>query len=442
MTNPVPHSTFILRSSLRGTALALALVCALVIVTTLSAQAQTFTVLHTFTGGQDGGLPMSSLAIDGAGNLYGAASSRGHEGGSCPSYGCGTVFKLQNRGAGWVFSTLYVFQGRPDGSGPVGVVIGPDGSLYGTTLEGGVGSCSLSANGCGTVFQLQPPATFCASISCPWNETMLHRFSDTGGDGGLPANGNLVFDAAKNIYGTTYQGGTYNYGIVYEMTHANGGWTENVLYNFDGQGSNGWGNPYSGVIFDRDGNLYGTTTLPNQDGDGAAYQLTHSGSGWTGNVLHTFQCSSEGCNPRGGLIFDAAGNLYGGTGGDGPNNGGTVYELVASQGWNFNLLQSFTGPSGGGPIDRLTMDAAGNLYGTTNADGPNMQGCVFKLTPSAGGWIYTDLHDFTGGADGGTPIGGVVLDSRGNLYGTTLLGGNLFDCVFGQGCGVVWEITP
>ncbi len=413
------------------------LFCAAIITATIMAQAQTFTVLHTFTGAQDGGQPFAGLAMDEAGNLYGAASDGGNHGGSCPSYGCGTVFKLQKRGAGWVFSPLYAFQGAPDGTGPQGVVIGPEGTLYGTTLEGGQGTCGLGPSGCGTVFQLRPPATFCRSVSCPWNETALYRFGGAE-DGGSPANGNLVFDAAGNIYGTTYQGGAYNYGTVYEMTQSQASWIESVLYSFNSS----WGNPYSGVIFDHSGNLYGTTTEGNQYASGAAYQLTPSGSGWTGNVLSGFQCSQDGCNPQGGLIFDSAGNLYGGTGGAGPNNGGTVYELVASQGWSFNLLFSFTGPSGGGPIDRLVMDAAGNLYGTTNADGIHRQGSVFKLTPSSGGWILTDLHDFSGGSDGGSPEGGVVLDPQGNIYGTTAIGGNLLDCVYGQGCGVVWEITP
>ncbi len=402
-----------------------------------TAQAQTFTVLHTFTGAQDGGQPFAGLARDAAGNLYGAASDGGNHGGNCPSYGCGTVFKLQKRGTEWIFSPLYAFQGASDGTGPQGVVIGPQGNLYGTTVEGGRGICGLGPSGCGTVFQLRPPATVCRSVSCPWSETLLYQFGGSE-DGGLPANGNLVFDTAGNIYGTTYQGGAFGSGTVYEMTHSQGSWMESVLYSFD----RNWGNPYSGVIFDHSGNLYGTTTQGSQYPGGAVYQLIPSGSGWTGNVLSDFQCSQDGCNPRGGLIFDSAGNLFGGTGGLGPNNGGTVYELVASQSWNFNLLFSFNGPSGGGPIDHLVMDAAGNLYGTTNADGIHQQGSVFKLTPSGGGWILTDLHDFTGGSDGGSPEGGVVLDTEGNIYGTTAFGGNLLDCVFGQGCGVVWEITP
>jgi uncharacterized repeat protein (TIGR03803 family) len=438
MTNPVKCPASSLGGDLPIAAFVLVIMCAVAITAMQSAQAQTFTVLHTFTGAQDGGQPFAGLAMDEAGNLYGAASDGGKHGGSCPSYGCGTVFKLQKRGSGWVFSPLYAFQGAPDGTGPQGVVIGPQGNLFGTTLEGGRGICGLGPSGCGTVFQLRPPATVCRSVSCPWNEIPLYRFGGSE-DGGSPANGNLVFDAAGNIYGTTYQGGAFNDGTVYEMTHSQGGgWTESVLYSF----TNGWVNTYSGVIFDGSGNLYGTTTQGSQFSSGAVYQLTPSGSGWTGSVLTGFQCGQDGCNPRGGLIIDSADNLYGGTGGDGPNNGGTVYELVASQGWNFNLVFSFNGPSGGGPIDRLAMDAVGNLYGTTNADGIHQQGSVFKLTPSSGGWILTDLHDFTGGSDGGSPEGGVVLDTQGNIYGTTAVGGNLLDCVFGQGCGVVWEITP
>ena len=433
MANPVHDSRFVFGRSLRGAASALTLICVLTMVAVHSAQAQTFTVIHAFTGAEDGSFPLAGLAIDRAGNLYGVAGSGGYTGGSCALYGCGTVFRLQNQGSGWLFSTLYIFQGR-DGHAPEGVVTGPNASLYGTTLEGGVSQ--------GTLFQLMRPPNVCRSVLCFWHETVLYQFSAFNNGGQFPRNGNLVFDSAGNIYGTTYAGGAYYSGAVYEMTHSGSGWTEEVLYSFGDQG--GSGNPYSGVIFDQSGNLYGTTTSGSPSQQGMVYQLTHSGSGWTANVLHNFQCNLDGCDPVGGLIFDTVGNLYGAIAADGPNGGGTVFQLVASQGWRFNLLFSFRGPSGtaSGPIDSLTMDAAGNLYGTTNAEGVDGEGSVFKLTPSSGGWILTDLHDFTGGTDGGYPEGGVVLDANGNLYGTTFRGGDLSRCLQQPGCGVVWKITP
>lgn len=429
-------SSFAIHMRMRTVALMRALLVATTVLAALAAQAQTFTVLHNFAQAPDGTLPLPGpLVSDRAGNLYGVTASDGYAGGNCAPFGCGTVFELQNRHTGWLFSSLYLFKGSPDGQSPQGVVLAGDGSLYGTTGEGGT-------FGQGVVFQIRPPLGVCASITCPWDETVLYRF--TGGTGINPRNGDLAFDAQGNIYGTTYQGGTHNYGTVYELTRSGGGWTANTLYNFDGNGPNGWGNPYSGVIFDRSGNLYGTTASGTPSQQGVAYELTPSGSGWTANVLHAFQCSAEGCPPFGGLIFDIAGNLYGGTATGGSDGGGTVYELLASQGWSLNLLFSFVGQFAGGPIDSLTMDAAGNLYGTTNAEGAFLRGNVFKLTPSGGGWIYTDLHDFTGGSDGGYPSYGVALDASGDIYGTTSVGGDLSQCFLQEtrGCGVLWEIKP
>ena len=217
----------------------------------LSAQAQTFTVLHTFTGAQDGGQPLAGLAIDGAGNLYGTASSRRQPRRQLSLLRLRHRVQVAETGApAGYFRPYMLFRDHPMEAVPRGShwprrqSLRNDFGRWRGKLRALCQAVAARFSSCGL------PATFCASISCPWNETVLHRFSGVDGDGGL-ANGNLVFDAARNIYGTTYQGGTYNYGIVYEMTHANGGWTENVLYSFDGRGSNGWGNPYSGVIFDQ-----------------------------------------------------------------------------------------------------------------------------------------------------------------------------------------------
>ena len=164
--------------------------------------------------------------------------------------------------------------------------------------------------------------------------------------------------------------------------------------------------------------------------------MTKSGASWTETCLVSFHYGSDGDILYAGLIFDPSGNLYGATSNSGTGGGGTVFELTPSGNcWTLKTLYSFTGGSRGGPYATLVMDGAGNLYGTTGADDASQQGNVFKLTPSGSSWMYTSLHDFTGGADGGSPNGGVTLDKSSNLYGTAIIGG-------ADGYGVVWEITP
>ncbi len=391
----------------------------------IAVQAQTFTVLHNFTNGADGGEPWAGLSMDRAGNFYGTASTGGNT--SACSYprppGCGTVFKLSRKGSGWVFTTLYTFNG-PDGARPMArVIIGPDGTLYGTTSSGGTGPCSYgSAPGCGTVFNLRPPATSCKSALCPWTETVLYSFQGFT-DGMEPTFGDLVFDGAGNIYGATPYGGQGDNGTVYKLTPSNGGWTETVLYRFQG-GLDG-ATSYAGVVFDRAGNLWGTTGFGGSYNDGTVYQLTPYGGGWTESVIYNFLGGSDGANPYAGLIVDQSGNFYGATYG---YNGTTpkVYELSPSNGgWTFSVLYSLGANQG--IIGKLAMDAAGNLYGTNYYDIPE----VFRLTPSNGGWTLTGSW----GGVGDNPAGNVILDSGGNLYTTAQDGGP-------SGAGVVFEITP
>ena len=396
------------------------------------AHAQTFTVLHNFTGGQDGANPYTGLTIDRAGNLYGTAEYGGSQANDCHiTKGCGTIFKLTPSGTGWVFRPLYQFQGFPSGDGaqPMGrVIIGADGSLYGTTQQGG-GSGQNCGVGCGTVFKLTPPATFCRSFTCSWRETLLYSFAGTP-DGASPS-GELAFDGAGNLYGTTQSGGTGAEfgGIVYELSPAQGSWSKTILYNFPQAA------PYGGVVRDGAGNLYGTTNFDGEYNSGYAYQLTQSG---TLNNLHSFGAPFDGFGTY-GVILDQAGNLYGATGNGMHNGEPDAYELSPSGGnWTYIILHTFAPLYGGGPGGAdLVMDAAGNLYGTTIGDGESGDpyGNVFKLTPSNGIWIYTDLHDFSGGSDGRRPFSSVVIDASGNLYGTASEGG-------ANGDGVVWEITP
>ncbi len=425
MTNPAQLSASIFNRILRMTVLALALLCMQTVVGLQPAQAQTYQVIYDFTGGRGGEGPEAGVTMDRAGNLYGTTGGGGING--------GVVYELSHRGSSWVLTPLYAFSGENDGAGPAArVVFGPDGVLYGTTYGGGLRGCN-TGGGCGIVFSLRPPTTFCRTVLCPWSETVLYRF--TGGvDGGNPGYGDLVFDQAGNIYGTTEWGGSANRGVVYKLSLSGGGWTETVLHSFGG-GSDGQG-PLGGVIFDTLGNLYGTTFSGGTIGGGTVYELISSGSSWIENILDNL--GTYGHGSVGSLLFDASGDLYGTTIYTGNGSGGTAFQLTPSAGgWTENLLYSFSAGNGGGPYCPLTMDAAGDLYGTTITDGADDLGTVFKLTHSGSNWIETDLHDFTGfrGGDGQYPYSNVIFDAHGNLYGTASSGGS-------QDGGVVWEITP
>jgi len=434
MPNLPNHSKLGLALNIQTIAIILAPAFALAAFAIAPAQAQTLTVLHNFTGGADGAGPYAGLTIDAGGNLYGTAQFGGLEpcGNGGGGSGCGTVFRLAPRADGWIFTPLYQFAGGNDGAIPVGrVIFGPDGSLYGTTQRGG---SQCDGYGCGTVFNMKLPPTVCKAAFCPWTERVLHAFMGFT-DGAYPL-GELIFDQAGNIYGTTVEGGINDGGTAFELTPSGGGWAESLLVEFENSGIN----PLSGLIFDQAGNLYGTTSGEAENGYGNVYQLMFTGSSWKERGLYNFQGADDGGRPAGGLIFDQSGNLYGTTAIAGSGGTGTVFELTPSNGaWTFSLLYSFVG-NFDGPRGSLFMDAAGNLYGTTIGAGTYSRGSVFKLTASGGGWIYTSLHDFTGGMDGGYPIGNVIFDASGNLYGTASSGGTGSACY--QGCGVAWEITP
>ena len=387
------------------------------------AEAQTFSVLHYFTGGADGANPYAGLTVGGTGTLYGTASAGGT---NCTgTAGCGLVFKLAQRNGSWNFTPLYEFIGQSDGANPsAGVVIGPNGALYGTTQNGGNGG------GSGTVFKLTPPLSVCKAVLCYWNVSVLHAFAGPPG-ASQPGGGNLLFDHAGDIYDTTVHGGAYDYGAVYELTAAGGGWTESILYSFEGSPNDGEF-PGGGLIFDAAGNLYGTTTNGGNPqtcpgGCGTVFKLSPGGN-WTETILHYNDLG--GYWPYSTLVLDQQGNLYG-------TNWLEVFEFT-SQGENFlalnqNCFQTYAG---------LTIDEAANLYGvcTTGNGSYSQYGLVFKLTYSNGTWAWTDLHDFTG-SDGANPTGPVALDSSGNLYGTTYRGGTSGFCFGTQGCGVIWEIA-
>jgi uncharacterized repeat protein (TIGR03803 family) len=389
----------------------------------LVVQAQTFTILDSFTGGPDGGNPSGGMVFDADGNLYGTTLGGGHAG--CSNGTCGVAFQLSPGSGGWSETVLYTFTGGSDGGNPIGgMIFDAAGSLYGTAEVGGV-SCGHSF-GCGVAFELSPD-------SGGWTQTVLHSFQG-GTDGYYPVAA-LAFDTQGHLYSTLANGGSYGSGAVYELTNGTGGWKEVILHSF-----NGW-EPEAAVILDAAGNLYSTAPA-----GGSVWELLHGSS--KEKTLYQFKCGSDGCKAWGGLVFDKAGNLYGTTEGGGRYNKGTVFKLSPSRWgkWKETVLHNFRGRSDGDePLSTPVLDKKGNLYGTTYLGGDPTCNCgtVFKLTPGSGGrWKETVLHRFTGGSDGSVPESGLTIDAVGDhLYGTTFFGGNA-GCYNNGGCGVVFEITP
>jgi uncharacterized repeat protein (TIGR03803 family) len=309
------------------------------------------------------------------------------------------------------------------------LILDQAGNLYGTTVVGGTG-CSV----CGTVFELTPKA------GGSWTKKVLHNFNVT--NGAEPYAG-LIFDPSGSLYGTTYEGGGQNLGTVYKLTPSHGGWAERVLYSFKPGRDGGGFKPSAGLIFDSSGNLYGTTSSGGAS-SGTVFRLTPgSGGAWTENVLYQFTGGDDGGNPAGGVILDAEGNLYGMTpyGGSGCYCG-VVFELTpnADGSWKENVLHTFTGGDDGGSpgLGSLVMDTAGNLYGTTGSGGLYAFGTVFKLAPSTGNWKETVLHSFKG-RSGDIPYGSLIFDSLGDLYSTTTYGRN---SVCTEGGGIVFKLAP
>jgi hypothetical protein len=374
----------------------------------------TETLIYQFQGEaqKDGSVPTGGLIFDAAGNLYGVTGYGGT--GDCVLIGvkggCGTVYELSpptQQGGAWTETILYSFQGGNDGYVPSGdLVFDKSGNLYGSTIFGGGKgtTCDSFYQYCGTVFKLSP----LKKQSGAWTEKVLHSFAgvasgQSSGDGANP-NGGLVLDSKGAVYGTTYYGGNNQKGTC-------------------------------------EGGSWGT-------GCGIVFRLippTKKGGAWTEKVLHSFD-GKDGSNSAAGVIFDGNGNLYGTTYG-GPMHGyGLVFELKGPSGkghsWRETVLHPFgDGNDGGYPSAGLTFDSIGNLYGTAFG-GETHAGVVFRLKPPEprNSWPLTVLYNFSGAPDGDHPTAALIFDRKGNLYSTTQWGGTGQSCQ--GGCGTVFEVTP
>lgn len=359
--------------------------------------ADTQTILHTFTGGQDGSDPGLGLTLDAAGNLYGTTYF-------------GQVFKLTPENGSWQYNVLYSFGvgGEDNTWGPT---LDAAGNLYGTTSRDG-------NSGHGIVFELK-------HSSSGWTKKVLHAFSADS----YPY-GSVIFDKLGNLYGTAQK--ENGDAIVFELTPSREKWVLKVLHTFTGGYGSG---PNPDLVFDAQGNLYGTTYSGGSYGAGSVFELHPSKTGWTETVIYSFTGGNDGKYPVGGegVIFDRKGRLYGGTVYGGTDGGGVVFQLTRQQDgqWVESVLDNFHCIP-----QSLVFDSAGNLYGaTTSIKGSKCgQGSVFQLTPLKDGqWRENVLYDFSG-SDGWGPQN-LVLDDAGNLYGATVAGGS-------DGLGLIYELMP
>jgi len=384
-----------------------------------------YEVLHNFTGEADGGLPSFGMALDSTGSLYGVTIAGGPE---CKSKNyCGTVFQLTRlTGGRWEETVLHNFAAWGDGDGPNGgPAIDAKGNLYGAATAGPGGIAAL--------YQMAPKAG-------GWNYRLIY---DHGA--GL----SVLFDKENNIYG--YLGpGEYGSGAVGELIHGSKGWSLKTLYSFCDPNCGYGEGPLAPLSWDAAGNLYGTTYSGGNGppkclvsgGCGVAFQMTPNPDGsWKYHVIHRFaNFKGDGQYPYGGLTVDAKGNVFGTTTEGGKFGNGTVFQFTPTTGghWKQTVLYDFPNIYlGGAPGSNLLFDQAGNLYGTAgggNLSCPQTCGVIFKLTPRAGGkWTYSLAHKFDG-TDGDSP-NGLTMDGAGNLYGTTSSGGN-------YNYGVAFELTP
>lgn len=396
-----------------------------------------FSVLHNFVGGDDGGSPYGAMILDPSGNLYGT-TVYGGDTSECGDLGCGTVFELSPpaaKGGAWTEAVLYRFTGKRDGGYPRASLLRDiAGNLYGTAEAGG------SAGG-GVAFELSPPH----SGQATWSHRVLYAFPSSAG---MPVAG-LNAGPGGALYGATLTGGSGgNAGTLFSLSPPAAGvtqWAARTIFSFDGRNGS---LPAAALVADNAGNLYGTTYSGGsgtEPGYGVVYELTPPSRGagrWQEHVLWRFKPDADGREPICTLTLDASGNLYGTTSmGGSPPGRGTVFELIrpaAGSVWTENVLFRFpnNGDYGIWPFTGVILDPSGNLYGTTiaAAEGP---GVVFRLAPSggAGEWTETVLQYFSSPTNGGDLRGALVRGADGTLYGTTYSGGSVAR-------GVVFSVAP
>jgi uncharacterized repeat protein (TIGR03803 family) len=330
---------------------------------------------------------------------------------------------------------LYQFPGGNRGSDPQsGVVFDSNGDAYGTTYSGGT-------YGWGTIFKLE-------QSNGGWIQHVLYSFLGTS-DGFNPT-ANLVIDAAGNLYGTTLSGGSGNGGTAFELARLKSGWKHIVLYNFCSRGGCTDGAGPEGLTFDKDGNLYGGTVAGGQEcpsGCGTVYELSPSHGSWKEKVLYAFNENTDGNYPNPGITMGKSGNLYGTTCCAGGYGYGTVFVLKQTKrGWKEVLLYAFDGSTNYRDANGyLTLDSAGNIFGTTTGgiSGCSYQcGMVYRLSRSKNGqWVESTVYTFDG-THGASPSPGLILNSSGSFYGSTLLGGYYnFGEVFELKPGKTWTIN-
>jgi uncharacterized repeat protein (TIGR03803 family) len=381
-----------------------------------AAAAATESVLHSFKTYKSA-YPLGQLRFIN-GSLYGSSSGYWR----APTYG--QIFELTNVSGSWKKTALHTFH-NTDGNTPYGTVVeDSNGVLYGTTYGGD------KYNG-GNVFAL-------TNSGGKWVEQTIWAFGGTG-DGAQPTC-DLVIDKSGDLFGTTYAGGDYNAGTVFELSKVNGVWTETVLHSFTGRNGDGW-EPYAGLLMVGADTFYGTTWYGGSaNGDGTVFKVFRAGGKWKEKVVYSFD-GADGYEPWGTLIKDKNGGLYGTTYAGGANDEGVVFMLSASGGkWTETVLHEFNSSNedGANPRAGLAWGSSGTLYGTTAEGGtpgyPGV-GTVFELTQSGSVWTETILHSFEGSSDGSFPQGDVVVDRDGTLYGTTNAGGM-------KNMGTVWKISP
>jgi uncharacterized repeat protein (TIGR03803 family) len=381
-------------------------------------------VPYSFQGGTRGFYPAGPLVLDEAGNFYGTTTSGGKD-------GFGTVFELSPDGhGGWTETILHSFTGGSDGQDPMpALILDGHGNLFGTTGEGS--SCSPY---CGSVFELSP-------LAKGWRFTLLHSFQGKN-EGGYVATG-LTIDASGNLYGTTSYFGPKGYGTVFELSHSTSGWKLTTLhaFGFDADGAD----PAGTLVLNSSGTIYGVTQWGGGGSDaGVFYSLSLNAKGkWIEKVLYTFQGGKDGAQVT-GLISDQHGSLYGVS--DIPTGFGSAFRFTENHDgtWIKKTIYGFRAESSGNassPQGNVVLDKAGNAYGLA-VGGENHDGSLYELAlESNGKFDEMQLYSFQGGSDGRSPMGPLVMDGSGNLYGVTQIGGGR-GCDGDNGCGTVFEYAP